>query len=124
MKQTSYRHDKHRDVDLGMAAVEGVTGFQTLIEDKRAYNERLVGPLIPDKAPSLAYNQSPQLMSPPLPSPPAAATAVPPSIASYGPMSLPLPCPLPPPAPDTELVVDAQCCVADLNAGDEFADFD
>jgi hypothetical protein len=34
MKQTSYKHDKHRDVDLGKAAVEGVTGFQTLIEDR------------------------------------------------------------------------------------------
>jgi hypothetical protein len=32
MKQTSYKHDKHRDVDLGKAAVEGVTGYQTLIE--------------------------------------------------------------------------------------------
>jgi hypothetical protein len=34
MKQTSYKHDKHRDVNLGKVAVEGVTGFQTLIEDR------------------------------------------------------------------------------------------
>ena len=34
MKETSYRHDKHRDVDLGNAAVKEVTGFQTLIKDR------------------------------------------------------------------------------------------
>jgi len=32
MEQTSYKHDKHRDTDLGKAVVDGATGFQTLIE--------------------------------------------------------------------------------------------